>query len=97
MRRGPNVGRLKNFVCEQLGLRSYLRRPGDGRARPQIAARDLLWSLLAGQILRIWSFHGVEGLVRRAACRAIGVVRHFGDDALAYFTSDSTPLRRARR
>jgi len=94
---GPSLRRLKDFVCEQLALRGYLRCPGDGRSQPQIAARDLLWSLLAGQILRTWSFHGVEALVHAVAPRALGVVRRFGDDTLAYFTQrlDPAPMRQA--
>jgi hypothetical protein len=105
--KGPNLRRLKDFVCSKLGLESYLRQPGDGRVQPQIAARDLLWSLLSGQVLRIWSFHGLEALVRRAPRRAVGLIRRFGDDTLAYFTQRLDPaatrqalisiLRRAKR
>lgn len=95
--KGPSLRRLKDFVCDGLGLGAYLRRPGDGRVQPQIAPRDLLWSLLAGQVLRIWSFHGLEALVSRASRRALGVVRRFGDDTLAYFTQrlDPAPTRQA--
>lgn len=94
--KAPSVCGLKRFVCEKLGLRSYLRHPGDGRRKPQVAAADLLWALVAGQILRKWSFHGVEALVRRAGCRALGVLRRFGDDLLAYFSQrlDPGPTRR---
>jgi hypothetical protein len=95
--RGPTLRSLRDFVCRKLALQAYLRRPGDGRQKPQIRAADLLWSLLAGQILRQWSFHGVEALVRRATRRSWGVLRRFGDDALAYFTErlDPEPMRRA--
>jgi hypothetical protein len=65
--------------------------------RPQIPARALLWAQLIGQILREWSFHGLEALVRSPARRALAVSRGFGDDALAYFTErlDAAPTRRA--
>lgn len=95
--KGPTPRRLKRFVCRHLRLAGYLERPGDGRQRPQIGARHLLWSQLIGQVLRAWSFHGIEALVRSAARRALGVARPFGDDALAYFTErlDPIPTRRA--
>jgi hypothetical protein len=51
----------------------------------------LLWALLIGQILREWSFHGLEALVRSPARRALGVGRRFGDDALGYFTERLAP------
>ena len=91
----PSLRRLWHYCCRRLRLRGYLRRPGDGRRRPQISSKDLLWSLLAGQLLREWSFHGVEALVRSRARRALGVSRRFGDDALAYFTErlDPQPTR----
>ncbi len=63
-----------------------MRAPGDGRVRPQIPASVLLWALVIGQVLREWSFHGVEALVRSPARRALVVGQSFGDDALAYFT-----------
>jgi hypothetical protein len=57
----------------------------------------LMWALLIGQVLREWSYHGVEALVRSRARRALRVSRRFGDDALGYFTSrlDPEPTRRA--
>jgi len=78
--------RFRRYVFRGLRLASYLERPGDGRVRPQIAARDLLWSLLAGQVLRENSHHAIEALVRSTARRALGVGRCFGDDTLSYFT-----------
>jgi hypothetical protein len=94
---GPTPRRLWGFVTRRLRLRGYLRRPGDGRVRPQIPAAGLLWALLIGHILREWSFHGVEALVRSPARRALRVPRGFGDDTLAYFTErlDPAPLRQA--
>lgn len=57
----------------------------------------LLWALLVGHVLREWTFHGLEALVRSPARRVLGVGRSFGDDALAYFTErlDPGPTRAA--
>src|SRR5205807_1439028 len=62
-----------------------------------IPAAGLVWALLVGQVLREWSFHGVEALVRSPARRALGVRQGFGDDTLAYFTErlDPGPTREA--
>jgi hypothetical protein len=98
---------VRRFVERGLCLTAYLRTPGDGRRRPQIPARALLWAQLIGQILREYSFHGVEALVRSRARRALAVARRFGDDALGYFTERLDPavtraamvatVRRAKR
>lgn len=80
------LGRFRRYVFRVLRLERYLERPGDGRRQPRIAARDLLWSLLAGQVLREASHHAVEALVRSPARRALGIAREFGDDSLSYFT-----------
>lgn len=105
--KGPTPRRLWVFATERLGLTAYLRTPRDGRVRPQIPARALLWALVLGHVLREWSFHGVEALVRSPARRALRVGRRFGDDALAYFTERLDPaatrqaaaatVRRAKR
>lgn len=94
---GPTPRRLWAYVRRHLGLQGYLRRPGDGRQRPQISAMTLVWALLIGQVLREWSYHGVEALVRSRARQALRVSRRFGDDALGYFTArlDPAPTRRA--
>ena len=91
------LARFRRYVFERLKLRSYLDAPGDGRMRPQIPARDLLWSLLIGQVLREPSHHAIEALVCSPARRAIGVAQHFGDDALGYFTERLAvgPMRQA--
>ncbi len=89
--RGPTPRRLRKYVTQRLGLGAYLTAPGDGRTHPHIPAQVLLWSLLIGQLLREWAFHGVEALVRSPARRALGVHRAFGDDALAYFTERLDP------
>ncbi|MGH7672849.1 MAG: hypothetical protein ACREMC_08110 [Gemmatimonadales bacterium] len=93
----PTPRRLWKYVCGRLRLTPYLRGPGDGRDQPQIPAPVLVWVLLVGQVLREWSFHGLEALVRSPARRALRVPREFGDDALAYFTErlDPGPTRTA--
>jgi Transposase DDE domain len=94
--KGPTPRRLQKYVTRCLGLRAYVRAPGDGRVQPQIPASALLWGLLIGQVLRDYAFHAIEALVHLAA-RALGVSRAFGDDALGYFTErlDPAPTRRA--
>jgi hypothetical protein len=94
---GPTPRRLWQYVGGRLGLTAYMNAPGDGRPRPQISAAVLVWALLVGQVLREWSFHGVEALVRSPARRALAVAQAFGDDTLAYFTErlDPEPTRRA--
>lgn len=94
---GPTPRRLWTFVTQRLRLTAYLGAPGDGRGAPQIPAVALVWGLLIGHILREWSYHGVEALVRSPARRALPVARRFGDDALAYFTErlDPAPTRAA--
>ena len=90
-------GRFRRYAFGVLRLAGYLERPGDGRRQPRIPARDLLWSLLAGQMLREPSHHAVEALVRSSARRALGVARDFGDDTLSYFTERlaAAPMRAA--
>lgn len=95
--KGPTPRRIRRYVCRCLRLKLYLDHPGDGRRRPQIPARHLLWSVLIGDVLRESSFHAVEALVCSKARRALAVGREFGDDALAYFTErlDVQPTREA--
>lgn len=84
-RRSPSVQKILGYASSCLGLDRFLRRPGDGRVRPQIAAKDLVWVQIAGQLLRIPSFHGVERLVASGAARGLGVSEKFSEDSLAYF------------
>ena len=88
-------------------LGGYLSRPGDGRVRPQIPARVLMWALLMGRVLRENSHRAIEALVRSRARAALGVERRFSDDTLNYFTERLDPgalraalasvVRRAKR
>lgn len=103
----PTPRHLWKYLTGCLRLKPYLESPGDGRVRPQIPARALLWALLIGQLLRQCSYHAVEALVRSPARRALRVPQPFGDDALAYFTERLDPtitrtalaetIRRAKR
>ena len=93
----PTPRRLLHYVSAVLRLGHFLKYPGDGRPQPDIPARTLLWAILLGRLLRETSFHGIEQLVRLSGCRALGVNRAFGDDALGYFTErlDPAPTRAA--
>lgn len=84
-------------MAKCLGLESYLESPGDGRSQARLPARVLVWALLVGQLLRRYSFAGIEALVRSSARPALGVSRRFGDDSLSYFTErlDPAVTRRA--
>jgi hypothetical protein len=83
--RGPTPRRLLQYVRGGLRLKRFLESPGDGRRFPQIPARVLLWTMVLGQVLREWSFHGLESLVGSPRRRQLGVSRKFGDDALSYY------------
>ena len=85
------------FVSQHLHLAAYFRSPGDGRSRHRIPAKDLLWSILLGTILRHWAFLAIEALVGSQVRRNLNVSQSFGDDALRYFTErlDPAPTRAA--
>lgn len=95
--KGPTPRRLRKYVAKCLGLKSYLRCPGDGRPQARIPAAALLWALLMGALLRRAAFAGIEALVCSRARRALEVSQSFGDDALGYFTErlDPAVTRRA--
>jgi Transposase DDE domain len=95
--RGPTPRRLLQYVQRGLRLKRFLECPGDGRRFPQIPVRVLLWTMVLGQVLREWSFYGLESLVGSPRRRQLGVSRKFGDDALSYFTErlDPAPTRAA--
>jgi hypothetical protein len=96
-KRSPSIRKVRDYASRGLGLESYLRRPGDGRKRPQIQATDLLWAQLAGQILQRTSFHDVERLVHSGVARELTLNRMFSEDSLAYFNArlDPQPTRMA--
>ena len=85
------------YISQHLHLAAYFRSPGEGRCRQQIPAKDLLWSIVLGTILRQGAFLAIEALVGSKARRNLGVGRAFGDDALGYFTQrlDPAPTRAA--
>ena len=93
----PTPRRMWKFVCQHLHLAAYFRSSGDGRSRHKIPAKDLLWSILLGTILRQWAFLAIEALVGSQVRRNLNVSQSFGDDALRYFTErlDAAPTRAA--
>jgi hypothetical protein len=95
--KGPTPRRLKKYAGKCLGLKPYLRFPGDGRMQGRIPAAALLWGLMMGVLLRRAAFAGIEALVCSRARRALEVSQSFGDDALGYFTArlDPAVTRRA--
>jgi hypothetical protein len=105
--KGPTPRRPWKYVTPCLGLKSYLRSPGEGRVRPRIPAPALLWALLVGRLLREYAYHEVETLACSLVRRALGVSRSFGDESMGYFTERLNPvvsraalpttLRRAKR
>jgi hypothetical protein len=86
----------KAFIIRRVGKR-YFDHCGDGRSKPQIAARVLLWGHLIGYLLRESSYHAIEALARGPARRNAGLSRSFGDDTLGYFSErlDPGPTRLA--
>lgn len=88
--------RFKAFAIGRVGKR-YFEHCGDGRSKPQIAARVLLWAHVVGYVLRECSYHAIEALARGRGRRGAGLSRSFSDDALAYFSErlDPGPTRQA--
>jgi len=89
--KGPSAQQLHHYACYHLGLQSYLRHPGDGRRQPQIHPESLVWALLIGQILRVFSFCRLEWLIHSPARRGLAVPAAFSDDTLADFTARLDP------
>jgi len=77
---------MKKYARTTLKLAAYFDDPGDGRISPQIAAHDLLWSILAATFLRIGSSLGTARIIATAERARTGVARCFCDDTLPYFT-----------
>lgn len=82
----PHLGQIHHYAAYCLGLKSYLKTPGDGRRHPSIPASTLLWAILAGYLLRVSSFARLEWLSHSPARTGLGLPRGFNDDTLAYFT-----------
>lgn len=91
--KGPSPFALWRYVTSSLRLDSFLRRPGDGRKRPQIPAKDLVWGQVLGQILLEHSFHGVQRLARSSARSGMCLSCKFSDDTLGYFNQRLDPSR----
>jgi len=89
--KGPHVKQIQNYARHCLGLKSYFRRPGDGRPHPQIPAGGLVWAVVIGHILRVTSFLRLEWLAHSPVCAELGLQGPFGDDTLAYCTARMDP------
>lgn len=89
--KGPHARQIQNYSCHCLALKSYFQQPGDGRVQPHIPARDLVWAVVMGRILRVPSFFRLEWLVHSPVRAELGIVTPFGDDALAYCTERMDP------
>lgn len=94
---GPTPHRIWEYAAGTLRLAPYLLSPGDGRRQGVLRARDLYWSMLIGQILRVPSFLGVQALVHASPHRTLRTGAKFKHDALAYFTKrlDANRTRQA--
>jgi hypothetical protein len=84
--------RFKAFATRRFGLDRYLDHCGDGRIKPQIPGRALLWAHVIGYVLRECSYLAIEALGRSRVHRSAGIACGFGDDALAYFSERLDPL-----
>ena len=89
--KGPHASHIRHYAHHCLGLKSYFQQPGDGRSQPSIPARDLVWSVVMGRILRLPSFLRLEWLVHSPVRAELGIAKPFGDDALAYCTERMDP------
>ncbi|MBL8178494.1 MAG: transposase [Bryobacterales bacterium] len=92
-----NLRTIHRYSAKTLGLQRYYADCGDGRLRPRKPAPDLLWALLAAQLIRETSFHATEVMVHSAPRFNLGIGCQFCDDTLAYFTErmDPQPTRSA--
>ena len=89
--KGPHVQQIQNYSHHCLALKSYFQRPGDGRPHPQIPARDVVWAIVIGHILRVTSFLRLQWLAHSPVCTELGLHSPFGDDTLAYCTARMSP------
>lgn len=82
---------MLGYASKTLRLDGFFSRPGDGRKRPQIPARDLIRTQISSHLLRVCSFHGMERLLASGAARGLGSCRIFSEDAIAYFNDRLDP------
>jgi hypothetical protein len=92
-----SLRRIRRYSTRTLGLKCYFADCGDTRSQPRKPAPDLLWALLASQMLRENSFHATEALVHQAPPASLEIRSQFSDDTLAYLTErmDPKPTRKA--
>lgn len=90
-RRSPSVIKVLGYASTTLRLDEFFRRPGDGRKRPQIPARELVCTQVGSHFVRVHSFHGIERMVACGAARGLGSNRAFSEDTLAYFNARLEP------
>jgi hypothetical protein len=95
--KAPNPEQIRHYASYCLGLKNYLKTPGDGRCHPSIPASGLLWAIVMGHILRVSSFARLEWLSHSPARASLGLSQGFSDDALAYFSEhlDASTTRTA--
>jgi hypothetical protein len=95
--KSPSPEQIRHYAAYSLGLKSYLKPPGDGRQHPSIPASGLLWAMVMGNILRVPSFARLEWLSHSTARAGLGLPQGFSDDTLAYFTErlDASATRAA--
>jgi hypothetical protein len=84
--KAPNPEQIRHYASYCLGLKNYLKTPGDGRCHPSIPASGLLWAIVMRHILRVPSFARLEWLSHSPARAGLGLPQGFSDDTLAYFT-----------
>ena len=88
-----SLRRIRRYAAQTLGMKSYFAACGDGRSKPRRRASDLLWALLAAQLLRENSFHATEALVHQAPPSSLEIRSPFSDDTLGDFTERMDPQR----
>jgi len=78
---------MLDYASTTLRLGGFFSRPGDGRKRPQIPAKELVRAQIGSHLLRVSSFHGIERLVASGVTRGLGINCMFREDTLAYFNA----------
>lgn len=82
---------MLGYASKTLRLDGFFSRPGDGRTRPQIPAKELISVQIGSHLLRVFSFHAIERLVAAGVARGVGSSRVFSEDTLAYFNARLDP------